>query len=494
MPNDYLDKVNLNGTTYDIKDTISGYISGVTVDGTSVVSSGIANLATSTSHPYNASTNKLATMGDIASAGGGTVTGVTAGAGLTTGNAGTSGGTISSSGTIRHSNSVTAQTTQGVYPITIDSEGHVASYGSAVPELFLVTATITTLNDGVPTGGITDKTSAEIYAAATAGKLVVLKIPFGATMLVAPLALTEADGNTSYARFVYEDQANPTFQYATLQVVGSGFTIAFKPPYIEDEGVSLGTTSPIALNGTAGAATALQNTGSYILSLASGYGDTQNPYAAKAPHYVLAGPSSGSSNAVPSFRALVTGDIPTTDTYSSSGTDPVNGKAINAALQTLDSSISQTSGKAISAITITDGKITSSSTISVGDANQNAFSKVKVGNTEIEADSTTDTLELVAGTGITLTPDATNDKVTITSTATGSITDVQVNGTTVVSGGVANIVTNGTYNASSNKIATMADVDVVNITYTLISGTDYEMNISSVLATQYASTILGEAY
>ncbi len=27
MPNDYLDKVNLNGTTYDIKDTVSGYTS-----------------------------------------------------------------------------------------------------------------------------------------------------------------------------------------------------------------------------------------------------------------------------------------------------------------------------------------------------------------------------------------------------------------------------------------------------------------------------------
>lgn len=106
--------------------------------------------------------------------------------------------------------------------------------------------------------------------------------------------------------------------------------------------------------------------------------------------------------------------IPTvTDTYSSTGTDAVSGKAVNAALQTLDSSISAETGKAISAIGIVDGKITSSSKISVGDANQNAFSNVKVGTTTIEADSTTDTLELVAGSNITLTPDATNDKVTI---------------------------------------------------------------------------------
>lgn len=46
--------------------------------------------------------------------------------------------------------------------------------------------------------------------------------------------------------------------------------------------------------------------------------------------------------------------------------------------------------------------------------NQNAFSNVKVGTTTVAADSATDTLELVAGTNVTLTPDATNDKVTIT--------------------------------------------------------------------------------
>lgn len=44
--------------------------------------------------------------------------------------------------------------------------------------------------------------------------------------------------------------------------------------------------------------------------------------------------------------------------------------------------------------------------------NQNAFSNVKVGSTTIAADTTTDTLELV-GSNVTITPDTTNDKVTI---------------------------------------------------------------------------------
>lgn len=47
------------------------------------------------------------------------------------------------------------------------------------------------------------------------------------------------------------------------------------------------------------------------------------------------------------------------------------------------------------------------------EVNQNAFSNVKVGSTTVAADSKTDTLELVAGSNVTLTPDATNDKVTI---------------------------------------------------------------------------------
>ena len=46
-------------------------------------------------------------------------------------------------------------------------------------------------------------------------------------------------------------------------------------------------------------------------------------------------------------------------------------------------------------------------------ANQNAFSNVKVGSTTVAADSPTDTLTLTAGANVTITPDATNDNVTI---------------------------------------------------------------------------------
>ena len=52
--------------------------------------------------------------------------------------------------------------------------------------------------------------------------------------------------------------------------------------------------------------------------------------------------------------------------------------------------------------------------------NQNAFSNVKVGDSTVAADSTTDTLTLVAGSNVTLTADATNDKITIASTNTNT--------------------------------------------------------------------------
>jgi len=45
------------------------------------------------------------------------------------------------------------------------------------------------------------------------------------------------------------------------------------------------------------------------ISLASGYGDTQNPYASKTANYILAAPN-GSAGA-PTFRAMVASDVPT---------------------------------------------------------------------------------------------------------------------------------------------------------------------------------------
>ena len=72
-----------------------------------------------------------------------------------------------------------------------------------------------------------------------------------------------------------------------------------------------------ASNGSAGGVTSVTGTSPVVssggstpaISLASGYGDTQNPYASKTANYVLAAPNGTAGT--PAFRALVAADIPT---------------------------------------------------------------------------------------------------------------------------------------------------------------------------------------
>ena len=111
------------------------------------------------------------------------------------------------------------------------------------------------------------------------------------------------------------------------------------------------------------------------------------------------------------------------------------------------------------------------------EVNQNAFTNVKVGETTIAADSKTDTLEL-AGSNVTLTPNASSDKVTIGITKT-NVTDalgytpptsdttytakdgVALNSGTFTNSGVRAVAegtANGTINVNTN--GSTADVSV----------------------------------
>lgn len=125
---------------------------------------------------------------------------------------------------------------------------------------------------------------------------------------------------------------------------------------------------------------------------------------------------------------------------SSTSTDPVQNKVVNAAINDLNALVGDTAvatqisnavaSKADVSHTHDDryyteseidtklsGKSDTSHTHSTY-VNQNAFSNIKVGNTTVAADTTTDTVTLVAGNNITITPDATNDKITIAATDT----------------------------------------------------------------------------
>lgn len=78
------------------------------------------------------------------------------------------------------------------------------------------------------------------------------------------------------------------------------------------------------------------------------------------------------------------------------------------------------------------------------EVNQNAFSNIIAGSTTISADSKTDTVTFAAGSNITLTPDAANDKITISSKDTNThYTSKNVVGSSTATSNTTAALTNG---------------------------------------------------
>lgn len=93
---------------------------------------------------------------------------------------------------------------------------------------------------------------------------------------------------------------------------------------------------------------------------------------------------------------------------SSTSTNPVQNKAVNTAITSLKAVVTTSANGLMSA----SDKTKLNGIATGAQVNQNAFSTIAVGSASVAADSTTDTLTL-AGSNVTLTPDTTNDKITI---------------------------------------------------------------------------------
>ena len=162
--------------------------------------------------------------------------------------------------------------------------------------------------------------------------------------------------------------------------------------------------------------------------------------------------TSGSGNAVTAISATNGALTVTKGTTFLTSHQDISGKADKSATVstvTWDS----TNKKLTKTINGTTTDVVTAATLRTGlnvadgaEVNQNAFSNVKVGSTTVAADSKTDTLELVAGSNVTLTPDATNDKVTIAATATTYESKAAASGGTAVS-----LVTTGEKYTWNNK-------------------------------------------
>lgn len=132
--------------------------------------------------------------------------------------------------------------------------------------------------------------------------------------------------------------------------------------------------------------------------------------------------------------------------------DATNDKITIAATDTTYSAATQSAAGLMSSTDKTklDGVATGA------EVNQNTFSNVKVGDTTVAADTKTDTIELVAGSNVTLTPDATNDKVTIAAKDTTYSSKAAASGGTDVS-----LVTTGekyTWNSKTSNTGTVTKV------------------------------------
>jgi hypothetical protein len=148
----------------------------------------------------------------------------------------------------------------------------------------------------------------------------------------------------------------------TTSITGTypNFTITSNDAYTGTV-TSVTGTSPVASSGGT----------TPSISLASGYGDTQNPYASKTANYFLASPNG--SSGVPTFRAVVAADIPTLNQNTTGTASNVTGTVAianggtgqttaTAAFNALAPSQTSNSGKYLT----TDGTNTSWATVSSG--------------------------------------------------------------------------------------------------------------------------------
>ena len=113
------------------------------------------------------------------------------------------------------------------------------------------------------------------------------------------ISVSGATGNVTITNSA-PDQTVVLTGAGTTSITGTypNFTITSNDAY-SGTVTSVTGTSPVASSGG----------NSPAISLASGYGDTQNPYASKTANYVLAAPNGTAG--VPTFRAIVAADIPT---------------------------------------------------------------------------------------------------------------------------------------------------------------------------------------
>jgi hypothetical protein len=224
---------------------------------------------------------------------------------------------------------ITLTPASGSLSIAATGSGTVTSVGLSLPNVFTVSGSPVT-GSGTLTATLATQSANQVFvgpstganAAPTFRALLLDDIPALSTDKLTSGTLPSARGGTGQSTYtdgqlLIGRTSDNGLAKATL-TAGTGISITNGSGAITIAATNSGTvtsvtgTAPVASSGGATPA----------ISLASGYGDTQNPYASKTAAHVLAAPSSAAG--VPTFRSLVAGDLPSHSTdLLTSGTLPV---------------------------------------------------------------------------------------------------------------------------------------------------------------------------
>lgn len=221
-------------------------------------------------------------------------------------------------------------------------------------------------------------------------------------------AIKENDTAIGALNNIASGKANASHTHGNITNAGAIGTAANKAVITTTNGVLTTGTVPVASGGTGAtdAATARTNLGITPANI----GAAASSHTHDDRYYT----ESEIDSKVSTLNSAISGKAASEHTHSISEV---------ASLQsTLDTKVDKVSGKGLSTNDYTTAEKNKLAGIASGaEVNQNAFSNVVVGSTTIAADTKTDTLTIAAGSNVTITTDATNDKITIgVPTADGS--------------------------------------------------------------------------
>ena len=155
----------------------------------------------------------------------------------------TAGTGLSKSGTtLNHSNAITAQTTQGLYPIKIDAQGHITAYGSAQTIPTVNNATLTIQKNGTTVDTFTANASSNVTANITVPTSAsdVNALPIGGGTMTGDGQIINGHITNSSSR---EASANLTVtgKRGITALLSSGTMTTGRPPSADGTGTGEGT-------------------------------------------------------------------------------------------------------------------------------------------------------------------------------------------------------------------------------------------------------------